>query len=281
MPKELPGICRPEPTDTLWRYLSFEKFAILLSTKSLYFATANQFKDQDPFEGYVPPLIMKLHEQHIQRLGKAGSQTILKLWEAWREWVMCSCWHRGNHESIAMWERERYSRHNSGIAIKTTMQRLDDSFTREEGIDVHIGKIKYIDHEDLDVPPDILNMNTIYTPFFYKRKAFESEKEVRAIIDASPYIERRFYRVKEGFSLTPEEFDLRTLKRKMRSPKNNEDKGKNLCVNLKTLIDEVIVAPGAPCWITKAIKSIVQDYGFDFEVNPSTLLDKPSEMGKC
>ena len=277
---KLPGIPCPSPKDTLWRYFSFEKFAILLSKKSLYFATANQFKDQDPFEGYMPPSIMQLHEQHTQHLGEEGSRTILRLWEDWREWVMCSCWHRGDHESMAMWERERYSRHNSGIAIKTTMQHLDDSFTREEGIDVHIGKIKYIDHEDLDTPPDILNMHTIYSPFFYKRKAFESEKEVRAIIDASPFIKKRFYRVKEGFSLKPEEFDLKTLKKRMRLPKNNTDKGKNLRVCLDTLIDEIIVAPGAPNWITKAVKSMIQDYGFDFEVNPSTLLDKPSGMGK-
>lgn len=66
----------------------------------------------------------------------------------------------------------------------------------------------------------------------------------------------------------------------MRLPKNNRDKGKNLRVCLDTLIDEIIVAPGAPDWITKAVKSMIQDYGFDFEVNPSTLLDKPSEMEK-
>ena len=275
---KLPGILHPSPKDTLWRYFSFEKFASLLSTKSLYFATTNQF--EDTFEGYVPPSIMKLYKQHTQRLGKEGSQVVLELWDEWRKWVMCSCWHHGDHESMAMWERERYSKHNSGIAIKTTMQSLEDSFTHEESVDVYIGKVEYIDYQDLDVPPDILNMNTIYSPFFYKRKAFESEKEVRAIIDASPYIKRRFYRVKEGFSLKPEEFDLRTLKRKMRYPKNNEDKGKNLCVDLKTLIDEIIVAPRAPHWVIKAIRSMVHQYGFDFEVNPSTLLDEPSEIGK-
>ena len=163
MRKELPGILRPNPKDTLWRYLSFEKFAGLLSTKSLYFARADQF--EDPFEGRVPPLIDELYKQHTQRLGEEGSQAIIKLWEEWRKWVMCSCWHHGDHESMAMWERERYDMNKSGIAIKTTMQSLEDSFTREEGVDVYIGKVEYIDHQYLDVPPDILNMNTIYTPF--------------------------------------------------------------------------------------------------------------------
>ena len=273
---KLPGISRPNPKDTLWRYLSFEKFAILLSTKSLYFATADQF--EDPFEGHVPPPIMELYKRHTQRLGKKGSQAVLKLWEDWREWVMCSCWYHGNQESIAMWEREKYSTHNSGIAIKTTVQCLEDSFTHEDDVDVYIGKVKYVDYQNIDDTPDILDMHTIYTPFFYKREAFESEKEVRAIIDASPYIKERFYEVKVGFSLKPEEFDLKTLQRKMRSPKNNKDKGKNLRVCLDTLIDEVIVAPRAPGWITEAIKLMVQDYGFNFEINPSTLLKQPSEI---
>ena len=101
---------------------------------------------------------------------------------------------------------------------------------------------------------------------------------MRAIIDASPYIKERFYKVKVGFSLKPEDFDLKTLQRRMKYPKNNKDKGNNLRVCLDTLIDEVIVAPGAPGWITEAIKSMVHKYGFDFEVNPSTLLKQPSEI---
>lgn len=90
---------------------------------------------------------------------------------------MCSCWYHGNHESIAMWDRERYSKHNSGIAIKTTMQRLDDSFTREEGIDVHIGKIKYINHEDLNAL-QISLMCTRYIPrFSIKEKHLNLKKK--------------------------------------------------------------------------------------------------------
>ena len=166
MYKILPGISSPEDRDTLWRYLSFEKFASLLSTKSLYFATADEF--EDPFEGRVPPLIMKLYKQHTQRLGEEGSQAIIKLWENWRKWVMCSCWYHGDHESMSMWEREKYSRHNGGVVIKTTMQCLTESFTYADEADVCIGTVKYIDYQDPDVPPDILDMHTIYSPFFYK-----------------------------------------------------------------------------------------------------------------
>ena len=115
----------------------------------------------------------------------------------------------------------------------------------------------------------------------YKRKAFKCENEVCAIIDDSPYRKEDFFRVKEGFSLKPQEFDLKTLQKRMKYLKKNENKGQNLCVDLNKLIDEVIVAPSAPRWVVKAIRSMVHQYGFDFEVNPSTLLDDPSEMEKC
>ena len=272
---KLPGILRPSPKDTLWRYLSFEKFASLLSTKSLYFARTDKFTD--PFEGYVPPSIMKLYKHENKRLGKEGSQAVIKLWENWRKCVMCSCWHRGDQELMAMWER--YSMHNSGIAIKTTMQRLKDSFTRKEGIDVYIGKVRYINYQGTDVPKNILGMNTIYSPFFYKRKAFGYEKEVRAIIDTSRYVKEEFFTVKEGFSLQPQEFDLKTLEERMEGLKIDEDKiGQNLHIDLKTLIGEVIISPHTDDWVTEAIKSMVHKYGFDFAVNPSTLLKQPSEI---
>ena len=64
----------------------------------------------------------------------------------------------------------------------------------------------------------------------------------------------------------------------MKYRKKSEDKGRNLPVCLDRLINEVIVAPRTPDWVTEAIKSMVQEYGFDFEVNPSTLLDEPFWM---
>ena len=100
-------------------------------------------------------------------LGEEESQAVIELWEDWRKWVMCSCWHHGDQELMAMWERERYGRHNSGIAIKTTMGCLKTSLTYEESIDVYIGKVKYINYQDFNAP-NILRMNTIYSPFFYK-----------------------------------------------------------------------------------------------------------------
>ena len=41
-----------KPGEKLWRYIDFNKFKLLLETKSLFFCRADKFSD--PFEGSVP-----------------------------------------------------------------------------------------------------------------------------------------------------------------------------------------------------------------------------------
>ena len=48
----------------------------------------------------------------------------------------------------------------------------------------------------------------------------------------------------------------------------------NIDVNM--LIDEVVVSPYAKGWITETLRSVVQKFGFNFDVRPSTLLDNPT-----
>ncbi len=272
MYKKLIGIPSPGDEDTLWRYLSFEKFAYLLSKKSLYFARADRFDDK--YEGCVPLLIKEYYEKEVKRLGIDGGQAVIKLWHKWRKCIMCSCWHRGDQESMGMWGK--YDLHNSGIAIKTTMKRLKSSFIHKQDINVHIGKVRYKEHQDIKVPKSIREIHTIYLPFFYKRTAFKFENEARAIIDASPYIKEHFFRVKEGFSLSRKGFDLPALLKRLEDTEIPICKsGQPLQVDLNTLVDEIIVSPYAEKWVTKTVKSVVQQYEFQFSVNRSKLLDPP------
>ena len=54
------------------------------------------------------------------------------------------------------------------------------------------------------------------------------------------------------------------------------DQGRLYNVDVNTLVDEVIISPYAEPWIEQTVRSVVQRYGFNFEVNPSTLLDDPT-----
>ena len=234
MSKELKGITQPEDEDTLWRYMSFEKFANILATESLFFTRADKYDDK--FEGYVPESTTLSYES-------AGSQIITDF----RQYIMCNCWHHGDEESMAMWDK--YHLRNNGIAIKTTMENLKSSLPDEPN--VFIGKIEYIeDYNQIDMPEDMPPEIWLHHPYFYKRTPFKYEQEVRAIIDVSSYLHA-----------DPYEF------------------GSLLKIEVKTLIgenSEVIVSPYVDKWITDTVRLVVEQYGFKFEVNPSILLDDPA-----
>ena len=235
MIKELKGTIQPKNKDTVWRYMSFEKFVNMLATGSLFFSRADKYDDK--FEGYIPELIMRYYES-------AGIRIDPEL----RQYIMCNCWHHGDEESMAMWDK--YHLHNNGIAIKTTMVNLKKSLPQDEP-DIFIGKVDYESIENqnqIEMPEDIENL--LYYPYFYKRKPFQYEQEVRAIIDIASI------------------------------PRDNPyEFGKSLKINIQTLMgenSEVIVSPHADEWIAGTLELIVERYEFRFPVNRSKLLDPPS-----
>ena len=234
MSTELRGIGQPRDEDTVWRYMSFEKFADILATGSLFFTRADKYDDK--FEGYIPESINVVYESadiHIDP-------------NIFRPYIMCNCWHHGEEESMAMWDK--YHLRSSGIAIRTTMENLKSSLPDKPN--VFIGKIEYIEnHNQIDIPIDDVE-NFLHYPYFYKRKPFEYEQEVWAIIDVAS-ISRD----------DPYEF------------------GTPVEINVETLMSEkseVIVSPHAEKWVTDTLELIVERYGYQFPVNSSRLLDPPA-----
>ena len=257
----LPGITPPKDTDLLWRYMSFEKFVSLLATRSLFFTRADKF--DDPFEGFTPPLVKKNYEQTVSNFN-----IFEEFQKNFRKYALCSCWHQDDEESMAMWDK--YHLHNSGIAIKTTYGDLKACLG--EGYRVFLGKIEYINHYDYPVPHNIKDLSPLYTWYFHKRKTFEHEKEFRAIFFDVPrslmdYID------KDGNII-----HLESTLEGNKYPDTCKT-GKSLKVNVDRLIGEVITSPYIKNeeWITEMVSSVVNQYGFDFDVKPSTLLDEPDE----
>ena len=105
-----------------------------------------------------------------------ASRLISKLRQEMRLKTFVNCWHESENESAAMWKI--YSREYDGIAVKTTFETLTQSFT--DVLTVHVGKIDYIDYNSTLIPE-----RNLYSPFLYKRKMFEHEREVRAIVSSS------------------------------------------------------------------------------------------------
>ena len=101
------------------------------------------------------------------------------------------------------------------------------SFTSSE--DIFIGRVSYVDYERDFIPES----NALF-PYLHKRKSFEHEREVRAIVPTIP--------TKDGKVDTSQEMF---------------DNGKYYGVDLSLLIQEVIVAPYAPEWFLELITSVV------------------------
>ena len=271
MYKELEGITSPGDDNTLWRYMSFEKFVSILATRSLFFTRVDKFND--PFEGAIPPLMTYMYEliiNHAEDTEKAGLESEVKTMENWRKYVMCNCWHQNQEESMAMWEK--YQMRNSGIAIKTTMQNLKKSLSDE--LDVFIGQIRYSSPETYEtkyifdyLSANLSDGNSIYFPYFYKRKAFEYEHEVRLIIDTRLLVD-------DYFNKHVGNIPIETLLQ-IGFPEIWKT-GVSLKVDVEPLIGEtgeIIISPYTEDWVTEAVRSVVRQYGFDFKVNRSTLLD--------
>ena len=269
MYKVLDGITSPNNEDTLWRYMSFEKFVSILETESLFYTKAYKF--EDTFEGFRPQLIMDAYINALRRHAPEGHvQGVIEIIEIMRKHVMCNCWHQNEEESEAMWDN--YGGHNNGIAIKTTVQKLKNSLSGTM-FDVFIGKIKYIPQRTYNENYTQIYLQNIingldlykkwtYFPYFYKRENFEYEREVRIIIDIDRDIEdvlRRF----SSETISDPEFIVSVF------PDSGEN-GKLYRVNVNMLIGEIITSPYTGEQIAQEVKSAVREYGYNFEVNPST-----------
>ena len=185
---ELEGITPPEDDAILWHYMSLEKFVNILEKNSLFFTRADKF--DDTFEGHVPRQIMSIYRSAIsiyekKHFGELSHSPGLNSVRDLHKCVMCSCWHQGEHETMAMWEK--YHMRNSGIAIKTNLENLKNSLPDRP--DVFIGEIQYLDeHNQIDVLENVSIPNLVHQPYFYKRKPFEYEREVRVVVEMHSFI---------------------------------------------------------------------------------------------
>ena len=157
-----------------------------------------------------------------------------------------SCWYEGSNESNAMWELYAGK---AGIAVRTTCRRLMGCLRDQDHL--WVGRMKYIDYSLEPIPPG----NSL-SPFFHKRKEFEHEREVRAVIQY--YEGERFYYEEP----IPEECGLCVK------------------VDVGNLITEIVMAPGTQNWVLSTVRALGKRYGLDVPVRLSTLEDSPQFLGR-
>ncbi len=240
---------------TVWRYMNFAKFVSLLDQKALFFARSSMF--EDPFEGLYSNA--NLNEiSSIEKLDENSNllqnmRLLLNISLAKREHIFLSCWHMSEFESAAMWGL--YSKDGMSLSIQSNFKRLKACFSQCQ-YKVSIGVVKYIDWNKDRIPYD-----NMFWPFSYKRKSFEHEHEIRALIDVFMEVGDEAYQIDKDSKI-----------QKIESFVNN---GVYVKVDLVTLIDKIFVSPKSPKWFLNLVKSVSQKYGLDKEVVQSNLYDGP------
>lgn len=255
-----PVFVAPTNADSLiWRYTDLAKFLSLLDRSALFFSRLDKL--DDPFEGSYTKSILALEKLKFEDLPAemkgqipdeqtfqiiVGSQKQVRNFaKSQREIMFVNSWYCSQHESAAMWSQ--YLKTQEGIAIQSSYRRLTECFDSYKDFDVRVGMVNYIDYE-LDTIP----FGNILAPTMCKRKSFEHERELRAVI----------WTLEHGKNTW--------------GPANKfkDTSGFYVSVDIPTLIERVYVAPTATSWVRELIDSLVKRFGYTIPVVQSSLAEK-------
>jgi hypothetical protein len=222
-----PNIKLPEdPNTVVWKYLDLSKFLDLLMSEKLFMSRSDKFEDQ--YEGtFSEPTFEEIKKLSID------NPDFLNYYKTHREKVAISSWHINEYESFAMWQI--FTQNSEGLAIQSTIGRLQESLVPETNFKQYIGEVNYIDYKKEHIPFD-----DMFFPFLFKRKSFQYEGEVRIITD----IGKSDIKINEGLKIN---------------------------VNISQLIEKIYIHPKSENWYKNLVIQLVKQLGFDFTIEKSDL----------
>jgi hypothetical protein len=222
-----PNIKLPEDPNTIvWKYLDLSKFLDLLMSQKLFMSRSDKFEDQ--YEGtFSEPTFEEIRKLSID------NPDFLNYYKSHREKVAISSWHINEYESFAMWQI--FTQNSEGLAIQSTIGRLQNALQPETNFDQHIGEVNYIDYKKEYIPFD-----DMFFPFLFKRKSFQYEREVRIITD----IAENNIKINEGLKIN---------------------------IDINQLIEKIYIHPKSENWYKNLVIQLVKQLGFDFTIEKSDL----------
>jgi hypothetical protein len=232
--------------------MSFSKLMALIHSRALHFTRIDQL--QDRFEGAQPVPNLRNPGRLDEYVVLGDTTNLLEhqkgiLAQALaaphpldRQVVAVNCWHMNVYESAAMWPL--YVQGTEGVAIVSTVGKLKRAFdaTPES---VVIAVVKYIDHAT-----DAIPRGNFLQAFLHKRKSFEHERELRALV------------------FMPHNGD------RVQGPVAAE--GIDIQVELRVLVEAIHLAPGSPSWFENTVRATLKTLGYeDLPVRRSGLDEEP------
>lgn len=226
MHQDNPNITVPAHDTVVWKYLDLSKFLDLLMSKKLFMSRSDKFEDQ--YEGtFSEPTF-----EEIRKISENNPE-FLDIYKSQRKNVVISSWHINEYESFAMWQI--FTQNSEGLAIQSTIGRIQDSLNAEKQFEQHIGEVNYIDYKKEYIPFD-----DDFFPFLFKRKSFQYEREVRIISNLTPY-------------------------------NLNINEGVKIDVDINTLIEKIYIHPKSENWYKNLVIQLMEQLGFNFTIEKSDL----------
>jgi hypothetical protein len=227
MYKKNDNIKLPEDPDTIvWKYLDLSKFLDLLMSRKLFMSRSDKFEDQ--YEGtFSEPTY-----EEIKKLS-VNNPEFLHYYKSHREKVVVSSWHINEYESFAMWQI--FTQNNEGLAIQSTIGRLQKALKPEINFSQFIGEVNYIDYKKEYIPFD-----DMFFPFMFKRKSFQYEREVRIISDLT----ENNIKINDGLKID---------------------------VDINQLIEKIYIHPKSENWYKKLVIELVSKLDYTIEIEKSDL----------
>ncbi|AWI27080.1 DUF2971 domain-containing protein [Flavobacterium pallidum] len=215
-----------DPETVVWKYLDLSKFVDLLLYKKLFMSRSDKFEDQ--YEGtFSEPTFEEIRKLSI------NNPEFLDYYKIHRQQVVISSWHINEYESFAMWQI--FTQKSEGLAIQSTLGRLQESLSEEKDYEQHIGEVNYIDYKKEYIP-----FENAFFPFLFKRKSFQYEREVRIISDMTPYSMKI-------------------------------DNGVKIDIDICKLIEKIYIHPKSENWYKNLVIELVNRLGFNFDIEKSDL----------
>jgi hypothetical protein len=230
----------PDKDTVVWRYIDFAKFVDLLTSSRLFFCRSDKF--QDPFEGLFR---LKDYERN-KEMFDTQDQT--------KKFYFLNSWHINEHQSDAMWKI--FLDTNNGIAIKSTVRQIIKAV--EETIEeVSISQVYYRDFNKVtfdelmaETQNQVSGIHGCVNQYNYKRISFEHEKELRLYHIDMPIP----HTIKGGIPRDPLPH-------------------KHIDVNLKDLVQEIVIAPFADSWFKEMVERLLKKLTMDFKITRSDLYE--------
>lgn len=246
----------------IWRYMDFAQLVSLLENEELFFTRADKLGD--PYEGTIPEPHRKNRRESDEIPEKWGEKLLPRFRKICKKYTFLSCWHINNSESAAMWDL--YLDADHGVCIQSTYEKLKRALNRDSNNRIHISKVEYIDFESekFDGWQPHEPLGSSISPFIHKRKNFDYEQELRAIIhDPS-------WREEDGESMITAE----TIENTSLDEESLPGNGRGVSIDVDTLIESIHISPDAGEWV----RTLLKDIAPYFKLYDDVIADSP--MGK-